>query len=128
MPGLIARYRQSRRAGQLYDGPAAWCDDYQLVQRPGYYALDSTGKRLLPDVPLVCVDDAGGDPWDGSCHYEYAGPHDQPQRQGRLVPMEERAYPPITASQDIIEETAQNRGGRVVGFEVRAEGHAEVSS
>jgi hypothetical protein len=124
----MARWRQSQRAGQLYEGPAAWSSDYSLVPRPGFYALDASGKNMLPDVPLVCVDDAGGDPWDGACHYEFAGPKDQPQRQGRVVPMEERKLPPFGARQDIIEETAKNRGGRLVDFEVEAEGFGEVAS
>lgn len=74
--------RQRRRAGKPYGGPACWCDDYQLVPRPGYYALDPSGRRVLARVPIVCVDDAPGDHLDGSCHYEYAGPHDPPQQQG----------------------------------------------
>lgn len=81
------RKAQEARAGQPYDGPACWCDDYQAVPRPGFYALGphpETGQEgavLLRDYPLVCVDDAPGDPEDGACHYEYAGPDDNPYRQ-----------------------------------------------
>jgi hypothetical protein len=77
---FLTRWRQRRRAGQPYDGPAAWSDDYSAIPRPGYYALTADGKTLLPDVPLVCVDDAPGNALDGACHYEYAGPKDYPQR------------------------------------------------
>lgn len=79
---MLAKLRAQMRRGQLYTGPAAWCDDYTAVPRPGFYALSPDGKSLLPDVPLVCVDDAPGDPNDGACHYEYAGPRDYPQRSG----------------------------------------------
>lgn len=74
------RRLQEKRAGQLYEGPAAYTTDYALVSRPGFYALAEDGSTLLADVPLVCVDDAPGNPDDGSCHYEYAGPKDPPQR------------------------------------------------
>lgn len=75
---MITKLRQRLRAGRPYTGAAAWCDDYQAVPRPGYYALTADGKRLLSGVPLVCVDDAPGDALDGSCHYEYARPWDNP--------------------------------------------------
>jgi hypothetical protein len=78
---FFTTWRQRRRKGLAYDGPAAWSDDYGLVPRPGYYALTPDGKTVLRDVPLVCVDDAPGDVNDGSCHYEHAGPDDVPQRQ-----------------------------------------------
>lgn len=126
---MFAKFKQRRNAGKLYEGYAAYSDDYALVPRPGYYALDPSGKILLPDVPLVCVDDAGGDPWDGSCHYEYAGPKDNPQRQGYVVPPELRANPPADASPDIVQETTRRSGGgKIVLFEALAEGHAEVAS
>lgn len=125
---MFRKLQQRRRAGQAYSGPACYCDDYQLVPRPGFYALDPTGKRVLPHVPLVYVDDAGEDPWDGSGHYEYAGPKDNPQRQGRVVPREERAAPPADARPDIIAETLRRSGGSVVDFAVEAEGRAEVAS
>jgi len=89
--GLFDRFRRvagGPQPGDPYQGPACWCDDYQLVPRPGYYALDSTGKQVLGNVPLVCVDDAPGDEQNGACHYEYAGPKDNPQRQGRIVALE----------------------------------------
>lgn len=85
---MLASLQQRLRAGKRYDGAAAWCDDYALVRRPGYYALDKTGKIVLRDVPLVCVDDAPGDDEDGACHYEFAGPKDNPQRQGRVIDLE----------------------------------------
>lgn len=88
---FVARWRQSRRAGTPYDGPACWSTDYSLVPRPGYYALTADGKHVLPDVPLVYVDDAPSDHTDGAGHYEYAGPHDNPQRQGRIVQLRARA-------------------------------------
>lgn len=82
---LLTRIRQSRRAGQRYDGPACFCDDYAAVPRPGFYALTADGRTILPKVPLVCVDDAPGDPDNGACHYEYAGPKDAPYRQGASI-------------------------------------------
>lgn len=88
---LLAKWRQSRRAGQPYHGPACWSTDYTLVPRPGFYALDPTGKKVLANVPLVYVDDAPGDHMDGAGHYEYAGPKDNPQRQGRPVELEAHA-------------------------------------
>jgi hypothetical protein len=98
---MITKLRQRLRRGQLYTGPAAWCDDYAAVPRPGFYALTPDGKKILPKVPLVCVDDAPGNALDGSCHYEYAGPKDMPQRQatggpvpsnGNTVEMEPEAF------------------------------------
>ena len=88
---LLARWRQSRRAGQPFSGHACWTDDYSIVPRPGYYALTDDGKQILAHVPLVYVDDAPGDHLDGSGHYEYAGPKDQPQRQGNPVALEAHA-------------------------------------
>jgi hypothetical protein len=79
---MLAKLRQRARAGKPYDGPAAWSDDYSAVPRPGYYALTPDGKNILSGVPLVCVDDAPGNALDGSCHYEFAGPRDYPQRSG----------------------------------------------
>jgi len=103
---MLAKLRQRRRRGRIYIGPAAWSDDYSAVKRPGYYALSADGKRLLPNVPLVCVDDAPGDHLDGACHYEYAGPRDYPQRSG--------------------DKPVQR--GQVVEMEVEAEGRTEVST
>jgi hypothetical protein len=103
---MLAKLRQRLRAGQRYDGPAAWSDDYSAVPRPGYYALTEDGKHLRPDVPLVCVDDAPGDALDGSCHFEYAGPRDYPQRSGGK---------PVEA-------------GEIVSLEVEAEGRTEVAA
>lgn len=104
---MIAKIRQRLRAGQLYQGHAAWCDDYTLVARPGYYALTADGKNVLPGVPLVCVDDAPGDALDGSCHYEYAGQKDYPQRSATG------------------EEIASRR---IVELEVEAEGQTGVAA
>lgn len=79
---LLRKFRRRGTVpGRLYDGPATWCDDYALVPRPGFYALTDDGKTVLPNVPLVCVDDAPGDSRNGACHYEYAGPKDNPQRR-----------------------------------------------
>lgn len=94
---MITKLRQRLRRGQLYEGPACWCDDYAIVPRPGFYALSADGRTILANTPLVCVDDAPGDVGDGSTHYEYAGPNDMPQRQstggevpssGRVVDLE----------------------------------------
>lgn len=79
---MLAKIRSQMRRGQIYTGYATWCDDYTLVPKPGFYALDDSGKQVLADVPLVCVDEAPGDAQDGTCHYEYAGPRDYPQRSG----------------------------------------------
>lgn len=49
--------------GQRYDGPACYCDDPQLVPRPGFYALTTDGKHVRRRVPLIAV--PGG--------YEHAG-------------------------------------------------------
>ena len=74
------------RPGSRYFGPVAYCDDYSLVGRPGYYALTSDGKAVRkPLLRLVYVDDAPGDPDDPSGHYEVAGPKDPVQRPGRIV-------------------------------------------
>lgn len=74
--------------GEAYVGPACWSDDYTVVPKPGYYALSEDGKALLVDVPLVCIDDAPGDPEDGSCHYVYAGENEYPQKtaEGKEIP------------------------------------------
>lgn len=103
---MFAKIKAKSRRGQHYHGHAAWCDDYTAVPKPGFYALTADGKTLLPDVPLVCVDDAPGDPTNGACHYEYAGPRDYPQRSGN-----------------------KNIGrGAVIEMEVHAEGHGGVSA
>lgn len=87
---LFKSFQQKRRAGKRYDGYACWCDDYTAVPRPGFYALDATGKIIQPHIPLVCIDDAPGDPHDGACHYVYAGPKDNPYGQAptNIVPIE----------------------------------------
>jgi hypothetical protein len=83
---VLDRLRRLRfRRGDRYDGPACYCTDYSLVPRPGFYALDATGKRVNPHVRLVYVDDAPGDPNDGSGHYEIAGRKDPEQRPGERV-------------------------------------------
>lgn len=87
MLSLLSRCRVRR--GSRYDGPAAYCDDYALVPRPGFYALDKTGKNVNRHVRLIYVDDAPGDPDDGSGHYEIAGRKDPVQRGGdRVVQLE----------------------------------------
>lgn len=98
---MFTKTKQRLRAGRVYDGPVAWSDDYTAVPRPGYYALSADGKHVLADVPIVCVDDAPGDPEDGACHYEYAGPKDYPQRRADGTRVEK---------------------GRTVDIEVEAEG------
>ena len=90
--GFLTRMRQQHRRGRPYDGPYTWCDDPQIVLRPGYYAVSEVGPagKILARMPLVGVDDAPGDPDDGSWHLEYAGPKDYPQRSGGR-PVEKRA-------------------------------------
>src|SRR6185503_7344112 len=80
--GLLDRLR--RRPGDRYDGPAAYCDDYALVPRPDFYALDPTCKKVTKQR-LIYVDDAPGDPEDGSGHYEIAGRRDPVQRPGERI-------------------------------------------
>lgn len=79
--------RVSVRRGQHYDGPVTYCDDYALVPRPGFYATD--GRNVNRHLRLVYVDDAPGDPDDGSGHFEVAGRKDPVQRPGdRVVTLE----------------------------------------
>jgi len=66
--------------GDVYEGPHAYCADYALVERPGFYALTEDGKVLLePLLRLVMIDDFPGDAEQLGCHLEVAGPHDPPQ-------------------------------------------------
>ncbi len=74
--------------GDRYDGPAAYCADYGLVPRPGYYALSEGGKTLDAGLRLVYVDDAPGDHLDGSGHYEVASESDPIAKQGTIVALE----------------------------------------
>ncbi len=78
-----------KKAGTRYDGPATYCDDYAAVPRPGFYALhverDGSARRINPRLRLVYVDDAPGDPDDGSGHFEVAGKRDPVQRPGERV-------------------------------------------
>lgn len=67
--------------GEVYEGPASWTTDYSIVDKAGFYALAEDGKTFMqPLLRLVAVDDAPGDPDDGSWHLEVASPHDPPQR------------------------------------------------
>ena len=76
------------RKGTRYYGPVAYCADYALVQRPGFYALTDDGKALRrPLLRLVCVDDAPGDASNGACHYEVAAKSDPIAKAGRPVEM-----------------------------------------
>ena len=74
------------RPGTRYEGHACYTDDYQLVPRPGYYALTDDGKQLRkPLLRLVCVDDAPGDPDGIACHYEVAAKNDPIQKRNANV-------------------------------------------
>lgn len=94
--GLFDKKPKGPEPGTPYYGPACYCDDYAAVPRPGYYALSEDGREILADRPLVCVDDAPGNPDNPACHYEHAGPTDNPQRRadgtetpvGRVVQFE----------------------------------------
>lgn len=105
---MLAKMKQRLRRGKPYHGIAVWSDDYTLVPRPGFYAVSGSGPqaRLLAKVPLVCVDDAPDDATDGSCHFEYAGPRDYPQRKA--------------TGEDV-------RRGNVVGMEVDAVGQGGLN-
>lgn len=104
---MFAKLKQRRLRGKLYVGPTAWCDDPQIVAWPGFYALSADGKTILADVPLVCVDDAPGDPEDGSTHFEHRTLREHPQRRadGGKITQE-----------------------RIVNVEVHAEGKAAVNA
>jgi len=88
---MLTKLRQRRRRGRPYAGLTTWCDDYQVVPKPGFYALESDGRTVRPDVPLVCVDDAPGDPKDGRTHFVFAGPRDYPQRRATGEEVRSRA-------------------------------------
>lgn len=68
--GLFSR---GPRPGEVWRGHACYSDDYSLVDRPGFYALDETGKKVLPKIRLTWVDCAPGDDQDGSGFYEVSG-------------------------------------------------------
>ena len=59
----------------MWRGHACYCDEYSLVDRPGFYALDETGKKVLPKIRLTWVDCAPGDDLDGAGYYEVSGRH-----------------------------------------------------
>jgi hypothetical protein len=78
--------RRGPKPGTVWEGSAAFCTDYALVKRPGFYALSDDGKSFRkPLLRLVMIDDAPGDDEDGACHLEVAGNEDPPQRAGRVV-------------------------------------------
>ncbi|MBI3936411.1 MAG: hypothetical protein HY323_05495 [Betaproteobacteria bacterium] len=85
---LLDRLRY--RPGDRYDGPVAFTDEDGYKRLPlGYYALTRDGKSLRrPLLRLVWVDDAPGDPDDGSGHYEVAHRSDPPVKAGRIVPLQ----------------------------------------
>lgn len=68
--GLFSR---GPRPGEVWRGHACYCDDYALVDRPGFYALDETGKQILPKIRLTWVDCAPHDDQDGTGFYEVSG-------------------------------------------------------
>lgn len=77
--------------GTVYEGPACYVNDYEAVERPGFYALTDDGKDLLrPLIRLVMVDDAPNDPDNGHCHLEVAYANDGPQKTNRNVPITPR--------------------------------------
>lgn len=89
------RWRKPK-AGSRWNGPSAYCHDYQLVEKPGYYALEDDGKtflKIMGDlVRLTYVDDAPGVEDDGTGHYEVASKTDPVARQGPVtVDLEARA-------------------------------------
>lgn len=87
--GLLNRFT-GYPPGRRYAGPAAYCDDYTLVPRPGFYALKGDGKSFRrPLLRLVWVDDAPGDPEDGAGHYEAATTADAATRGYALGPVVE---------------------------------------
>lgn len=78
------------RPGYVWEGPACYTDDYTAVQRPGFYALTEDGKNLIqPPLRLVYIDDAPGDPTDGSGHYEVASATDPVQKWNTGQPIVE---------------------------------------
>jgi hypothetical protein len=77
LPRLSLRLPRVR--GTIWDGPACFTDDYQLVPRPGHYALERSGKRLArPLLRLTYVDHAADDVRDSPGHYIVAGRKDPP--------------------------------------------------
>ena len=65
--------RSSRpAAGTRWNGPLCYNTDPE-IGRPGFYGLDEEGKMTLdPPVLLTHVDEAPGDPEDGSEHWVVA--------------------------------------------------------
>jgi hypothetical protein len=71
--------RLPRVRGVIWDGPACFTDDYQLVKRPGHYALNRTGKKLTwPRLRLTWVEHGPDDVRDSPGHYIVAGRKDPP--------------------------------------------------
>ena len=87
----MLRFRRGPKPGTIYEGPMTYCHDYALVQKPGFYALNSDGSFKQPLLRLVQIDDAPDDETDGAQHFEIAGKHDPIARQGSRVPLESQA-------------------------------------
>ena len=79
--GLLDRLKGGPKPGERWNGPAAWTDDYAMVERPGFYGLTEDGKHLLkPLVRLVAINHKPDDPDDSNWHLEVADKHDPPQK------------------------------------------------
>jgi hypothetical protein len=89
--GLLDRFR-GPKPGTTWNGPAAWTDDYHLVDRPGFYALTDDGKSIRkPLVRLVGVNLNPSDPDDVSWVLRVASKTDPAQLDaptGRVVDLE----------------------------------------
>ena len=86
-------HKRLREHQGAYTGPVAYMDeiDGKPIMR-SFYMLTEDGKGpVLPLIRMVSVDDAPGDPEDGSCHYEVAREDDRETRPGNIVDLETRA-------------------------------------
>jgi len=73
--------------GSRFEGRVAFCADYELVEKPGFYGHNPDGS-INAALRLMWVDDAPHDPSDGKGHYEVAGPKDPVQKQAPTVSLE----------------------------------------
>lgn len=87
--------RSNRPAGgSVWYGPLCYSTDPE-IGRPGFYGLDEEGHMTLdPPVLLTHIDEAPGDPDDGTGHWIVADPnepyfsHAPYQPEARLVDLE----------------------------------------